>query len=107
MKKIYLIFAAALLAAFSCGKDPGDGPSPSPKTDGPVQGVAPESGSTLKATMDNGLAPLSFTKTISNRCIGYAYFSESELPTLFFQCPNGVPSSNGIASTILTHTNCA
>ena len=98
MKKIYLIFAAALLAAFSCGKDPGDGPSPSPKPDGPVQGVAPESGSTLKATMNNGLAPLSFTKTISNRCIGYAYFSESELPTLFFQCPNGVPSSNGIAS---------
>ena len=96
MKKAYLILALALLAASSCGPDPV--PTPSPKPVGPVTGMAPVSGSMLTATLDRGLAPLSFTKTISNHCIGYAYLSESELPALFFQCPNGVQSSNGIAS---------
>ena len=100
MKKAYLILAVAFLAVLSCGKNPDDGPSPTPKPIGPVQGVAPESGAMLVATLDEGLAPLSFTKTISNHCVGYAYSASGEMPDLFFQCPNGVPSANGIASLL-------
>lgn len=92
-KLIYGLLAAA--AVCSCGKTPA-----SPQGDDPVvvDGVAPESGGMLSATLNGGLAPLSFTKTISNYCVGYAYLSGGEMPDLFFQCPNGVPSSNGIRS---------
>ncbi len=95
MKRVCLVLAAAFWMAASCEPTPGPGPGPGPE---PVAGDAPVSGSMLTATLDDGLAPLSFTKTISNLCIGYAYEAGSELPELFFLCPNGVASSNGIAS---------
>lgn len=92
MKRISLILSAVFLMAASCEKVP---PGPVPVV---VPGVAPVSGSMLTATLDDGLSPLSFTKTISNLCIGYANTKGWDLPDLFFQCPNGVPSANGIAS---------
>ena len=79
MKRFFALIALALL--LSCGKNPPDKPSgPAPIV---VDGVAPESGKMLPAVLDRGLAPLSFTKTISNICIGYAYASGKELPDLF------------------------
>ncbi len=98
MKRFLIILALLLPAA--CRKTP---PTPTPVTPpGPVvvDGVAPESGGLLKATLDGGLAPLSFTKTISNICVGAVYQSGKELPDLFFQCPTGVSSGNGIASCL-------
>ena len=96
IKRALLILSTAFLMAASCEKVPPEpGPGPEPIV---VPGVAPASGSMLTATLDGGLAPLSFTKTISNRCIGYAYAGGREMPDLFFQCPNGVSSGNGIAS---------
>lgn len=95
MKRILIYAAAALMAAASCGKTPVAESGTEPV---PVDGTAPKSGGILTATLSGGLAPLSFTKTISNNCIGYAYLSGGEMPDLFFQCPGGVPSSNGISS---------
>ena len=98
MKRFFALIALALL--LSCGKNPPDKPSgPAPIV---VDGVAPESGKMLPAVLDRGLAPLSFTKTISNICIGYAYASGKELPDLFFQCPTGVRAANGIDSFLGT-----
>lgn len=95
MKRIPIYAILAVLAVFSCEKTPAPSQEPEPVT---VDGTAPQSGGILAATLDKGLAPLSFTKTISNNCIGYAYLSGREMPDLFFQCPNGVPTSNGIRS---------
>ena len=98
MKRFFALTALALL--LSCGKNPPDKPSgPAPIV---VDGVAPESGKMLPAVLDRGLAPLSFTKTISNICIGYAYAEGKELPDLFFQCPTGIKSANGIDSFLGT-----
>lgn len=94
-RTVYIVFLLAALV--SCGKDNPEkgGGKPKPHI---VDGVAPVSGGILTATLDDGLAPLSFTKTISNACVGYVYSGSNELPDLFFQCPTGVSVGNGIPS---------
>ena len=97
LRNLYIVFL--LVAFISCGKD---NPEKGGDKNEPhiVDGVAPKSGGILTATLDGGLAPLSFTKTISNACVGYVYSGSGALPDLFFQCPTGVPSGNGIRTSL-------
>ena len=97
LRNLYIVFL--LVAFISCGKD---NPEKGGDKNEPhiVDGVAPKSGGILTATLDGGLAPLSFTKTISNACVGYVYSGFGALPDLFFQCPTGVSSGNGIKTCL-------
>ena len=97
LRNLYIVFL--LVAFISCGKD---NPEKGGDKNEPhiVDGVAPKSGGILTATLNAGIAPLSFTKTISNACVGYVHRESQPLPDLFFQCPTGVPSGNGIRTSL-------
>lgn len=60
-----------------------------------VAGKAPVSGKPIASVADNGYAPLSFTKCISNSVLGAIYLSSAEYPDLFVQNPTGLASSYG------------
>ena len=108
MKHPFFFLALLLLTAVSCEETPtpGPGPGPDPGPEPIITGTVPVSGGMMTASLDAGLAPLSFTKTISNHCVGYRFVSGKEMPDLFFLCPNGVPSANGIA-TLMGLSVCA
>ena len=98
MRIRHILLFAALLAALSCHKDDKGGSGGTERHI--VEGSAPVSGGILAATLDGGLAPLSFTKTISNHCVGCSYRAGAAMPDLFFQCPTGVKAGNGIQSCL-------
>ncbi len=91
-----ILFTLAIaVGCYACTEptvEPFDPPTPDLPS---VQGVALKSGEPVPATANNGLAPLSLTKSVSAVLLGAEYISSNEYPDLFVTSTFGLGTQYG------------